>query len=665
MPTWVIGLIPALPLLGFLLNALLIRNERTAGLVASLAVGAGFIAALAAVFSLQQQAGDVKRLELLLWDWISTGTFRVPFGLLFDPLTAVMTLLITGVGTLIHVYSIGYMHGDPRAVRYFAYLNLFITMMLLLVMGNNLLLLFLGWEGVGLCSFLLIGHWFDRKRVEPGIVPAEAAVKAFVVNRIGDAGLMLAIFAIFKTVGSISYFPTRVAGQPVAGYLAALPSASFQPVSFGIFGSLTLGTAIGLLMLLAVTGKSAQVPLFTWLPDAMAGPTPVSALIHAATMVTAGVYLIVRNHTLFSAAPGAAGWVVTIGVLTALLGALAACAQFDIKRVLAYSTISQLGFMVAAAGVGAYTAAMFHLLTHGLFKALLFLAAGSVIHGTHETQDMRKFGGLREKLPTTFRTFFIGALALAGIFPLAGFWSKDEIIGYAWFAAASPGVALMLLVASIFTGFYVGRMLALTFWGKQREPSYTPHESGRSMTIPLWILAAGAVLGGLISLPRFFGSDAPGLDLLGHFLEPVLQEPPSSFTLGYLLLDVLVLACSGAAVYGGWYLYARTWASRIKVGKEDPLFRALGELWRGAELGWGFDWFYTSFIVRPYRRLAQFLSSVVDHDAIDGLLVNGSARAIGWFGGVLGRAQSGYIRSYALLFLFGVLLLVGYMIFRV
>ncbi len=327
-------------------------------------------------------------------EWISVGAFRVPFGLLFDQLTAVMALLVTGVGALIHIYSIGYIHGDVRPVRFFAYLNLFITAMLFLIMGNNLLLLFLGWEGVGLCSFLLIGHWFDRRSVPPGIVPSEAAVKAFVANRVGDAGMLMAMFAIFKNFGSLSFYPVDPLhnGQIIPGFLEQASSLSGVQVSLGVFGSIGVMTAITYLLLIGVTGKSAQIPLFVWLPDAMAGPTPVSALIHAATMVTSGVYLMARTHTLFDAAPATQGWVLGIGMITALLAATAAVAQFDIKRVLAYSTISQLGYMVAAIGMGAYVAAIFHLLTHGIFKALLFLGSGSIIHGTHETQDMRKNG---------------------------------------------------------------------------------------------------------------------------------------------------------------------------------------------------------------------------------------------------------------------------------
>src|SRR3954447_5486556 len=410
--TWIVILIPAFPLLGFLLNTFFIRQERPAGLIASGAVVLSFIVSLISIYVLQTLPQGTERIDFVLWEWISIGTLRVPFGLLFDQLTAVMTLLVTGVGGIIHIYSIGYIHGDERPVRFFAYLNLFITAMLFLVMGDNMLLLFLGWEGVGLCSFLLIGHYFDRRSVQPGIVPSDAAVKAFVANRVGDAGMLLAMMEIFSAFGTLAFY-----GQSngITGYLERAEEVAFRPIGLGAFGSVQLITAITFLMLIGVTGKSAQIPLFVWLPDAMAGPTPVSALIHAATMVTSGVYLIVRNHTLFEASPATSSWAIGIGVLTALLAATAAVSQWDIKRVLAYSTISQLGYMVAAVGMGAYAAGMFHLLTHGIFKALLFLGAGSIIHGTHETQDMRKMGGLRAHMPTTWWTYMIGAGALAGI----------------------------------------------------------------------------------------------------------------------------------------------------------------------------------------------------------------------------------------------------------
>jgi NADH-quinone oxidoreductase subunit L len=658
--TWIILLIPAFPLLGFLINALFVRSERPAGIIASAMVALAFVATIVAMVVLEAQPGEEKRINLSLWEWFSLGAFRVPFGFLFDQLTAVMALLITGVGTLIHIYSIGYMHGDSRPVRYFAALNLFIVAMLILVMGNNMLMLFLGWEGVGLCSFLLIGHYFDKRSVQPGIVPSEAAVKAFVANRVGDAAMLLGMMLIFSRFGTLNFYPTEIGGQALPGFLGEqVQNNAFQQVSLGIFGSITVVSAISFLLLIGVTGKSAQAPLFVWLPDAMAGPTPVSALIHAATMVTAGVYLIARTSGVFQAAADASGWVVGIGAFTALLAASAAIVQFDIKRVLAYSTISQLGYMIAAVGMGAVTAGMFHLLTHGLFKALLFLAAGSIIHGTHETQDMRKMGGLRTKMPTTFWMYMIGALALAGVAPLAGFWSKDEILAYALDLnnpRSNVGVGVLLILTSLLTAFYMGRQVALIFWGKQRDTSYDAHESPSIMTVPLIILGIATVIGGVMNLPE--------VHWLGHYLEPVTRETEKAFTTGKLILAIVTTLLAAAAFYGGWYLYARVIGNRIKIGKDDPIHRYLGDIWRGAEIAWGFDWFYNRMIVRPYRVAARFLSNVFDRQAIDGILVDGTARSFGALAAVLRSLQNGYVRVYALAFLVGVIILIGIFTFR-
>jgi NADH-quinone oxidoreductase subunit L len=577
---------------------------------------------------------------------------------MFDQLTAVMALLITGVGGLIHFYSIGYMHGDVRPVRYFAYLNLFVAMMLMLVMADNLLLLFLGWEGVGLCSFLLIGPWFERSSVPPGIVPSDAAVKAFVANRVGDAALLLAMAAIFSRMGSLTFFPNEALGLP--GYLERAGEVGFAQLELGAFGTMGVVTAISFLMLIAVAGKSAQVPLFVWLPDAMAGPTPVSALIHAATMVTAGVYLIVRNHVLFASAGGTNAWVVGVGVLTAFIGATAAATQWDIKRVLAYSTISQLGYMVAATGMGGYVAAMFHLLTHGLFKALLFLAAGAIIHGAHDIQDMRRMGGFKDTMPTVFRVYLIGALALAGIFPLAGFWSKDEIIAYAWFSAQNPLVAVILILTSAITAYYMGRQIALIFYGRQRDTDYHAHDVGGSMRMPLLLLAGATVLGGLLNIP--------GLHWLATYLSPVLEEREVVFDtgriIGQVVLALVTLAFSAGAGYFGWLTYSRTWAQRIRVGREDPGVRYLGDLWTGAEHGWGFDWLYQRAIIRPYREVSAFLGNVFDQQGIDGVLVEGPGRLVQALSEELRHLQSGYIRNYALVFLFGVIIVLGYFVWR-
>jgi NADH-quinone oxidoreductase subunit L len=391
----------------------------------------------------------------------------------------------------------------------------------------------------------------------------------------------------------------------------------------------------------------------------MAGPTPVSALIHAATMVTAGVYLIVRNHTVFEASSTAAGAVVTFGLLTAALGALAAVPQFDIKRVLAYSTISQLGYMVTAVGMGAYVAGMFHLLTHGVFKALLFLGAGAVIHALHEQQDMRRMGALRGHLPKTFVVYAIGALSLAGIFPLAGFWSKDEILVHAWFSVQNPGVTIVLMLTSALTAFYMGRQLALIFYGRARERDHADehaHDSGPVMQWPLYLLAAGTVLAGLINFP--------GLHWLGSFLHPVLNEPEKVWEPSHLgiAIPATLLALGGG--YLGWWLYARQFVAGVRPGREDPMHHYLGDIWRGAEIGWGLDWFYQRAIVRPYRELSMFLDDVFDRQGIDDVLVEGPGKLLGRAANVLRLGQSGYVRTYALGFLVGVVLLVGYFALR-
>lgn len=647
---WLIALIPAFPLAGFLLNVFLLRGERATGVVASLSIVASFVTTLVAVANLATTPEEARFISAHLWDWLAIGKVNVSVGLWFDPLTAVMALLITGVGALIHIYSISYMHGDNRPHRYFAYLNLFVFAMLVLVMADNLFLLFLGWEGVGLCSFLLIGHYFERSSVAPGIVPSEASAKAFVANRIGDAGLLLAMMAIVSNFGTLSFF----GADGNSGFISRLTDASFITVNLGMFGTIGLVSGIALLMLLGVAGKSAQLPLYTWLPDAMAGPTPVSALIHAATMVTAGVYLIVRTHVAFDLAPDAAGVVIVVGAATALIGATAALTQFDIKRVLAYSTISQLGFMVAAAGMGAYTAAIFHLLTHGLFKALLFLGSGAVIHGMHDIQDMRRMGGLRAHMPTVYRVYLIGALALAGIFPLAGFWSKDEILAHAWYGASNVNVTVVLVLTSLITAFYMGRQVALTFAGETRDHDVHPHEHLGTMKWPLYVLAGASALGGVINLP--------GIHWLNDWLNPVLHQEAELFTLSMGIFAAITVVLAGISGYVGYRLYSGEMVLRIKPGEEDPAHYYLGDIWKGFEMGWGLDYVYQRLIVKPYRTFSHFLSDVFDQQAIDGVLVEGSAGLVGRISRVASRAQNGNVRTYALVFLIGVVIIVGYVV---
>jgi len=637
-------------MLGFLVNALVVwrqpdahQRERMAGLVASGAVVLSFLAALVAFIQLGMLPHEERLSDVVLWEWIGTGDLHIPFGFLFDPLSGVMVLLVTGVGSLIHIYSMGYMHGDGKVVRYFAYLNLFVAMMLCLVMADNILLLFLGWEGVGLCSFLLIGHWYDQR--DKAKVATSAAVKAFVVNRIGDAAFLIAMMAIFVHVGSLNFFDVTVGGQEVKGFIDQFSGTGGQRFLLFLGQPVMLSTFVSFLFLIGATGKSAQIPLFVWLPDAMAGPTPVSALIHAATMVTAGVYLMARTHTLFS--PTTLGWVTWIGALTALIAASAAVAQNDIKKVLAYSTVSQLGYMVTAAGMGIYGVAIFHLLTHGVFKALLFLGSGSVIHGTHETQDMRKMGGLRKHMPTTYWTYLVGAAALAGIFPLAGFWSKDEILAYAW-GHEYMLVFVVLLLASLGTAFYMGRQISMVFFGEQRDTSYHAHESGQVMTIPLIILAVGALLAGAMNLP--------GVHWLTHWLEPVLHEEAHEFNIG--LAAITTLLAIGFA-YLGWWIYQQQ-QSKLEAGSKDPLYRYTGDVWDLLEQAWFFDRVYERYTVVPgYRHLSNFLSRVFDKEGIDGM-VNGVAMICMRASAQVRSLQSGLLRNYALAFLVGVLVVVGY-----
>ncbi|MFP5286772.1 MAG: NADH-quinone oxidoreductase subunit L [Thermoanaerobaculia bacterium] len=495
-------LIPLLPLASAALNGLLGRNP-SKSLITALGLGGPLLSLLLALGCLAQFDG---RFEQSLYAW-TAGPLRIDVGFLLDPLSAVMLFVVTFVGFLIHVYSVGYMGHDPGYRRYFAYLNLFMWAMLTLILGNNYLVMFVGWEGVGLCSYLLIGFYFDEK------VPPAAGKKAFIVNRIGDFAFLVGMFALIATFGTLNY--TEL-------FERANPAALGEPYLLG----LTLAGFVALCFFIGATGKSAQIPLYVWLPDAMAGPTPVSALIHAATMVTAGVYMVARSNLIYQHAPGISLLVAVIGALTAIFAATIGLAQTDIKKVLAYSTVSQLGYMFLAAGLMAYTAAIFHVMTHAFFKALLFLGSGSVIHAMGGEQDMRKMGGLGPHLPHTRRTFWIGTLAIAGIPPLAGFFSKDEILH----AAASNGQWLLWLVGLItagMTAFYMARAFYMTFHGSFRgthEQEHHLHESPAVMTLPLWILAVGAVAAGWVGIPKLL-SMGRDLNWFHHFLEPVIHVP--------------------------------------------------------------------------------------------------------------------------------------------
>jgi NADH-quinone oxidoreductase subunit L len=629
-----VWVIPALPLLGFLVLVAFGRRlgEPVAGWFATAMVGGSFVASVVVLGGLFDRDAEQRHFVQTLFEWVPAGGFQVDAGFLVDPLSVTMALFVTGVGALIHLYSIGYMHGDPGFHRFFAYLNLFAFSMLVLVLGDNLLMTFLGWEGVGACSYFLISFWFGDE------ANASAGKKAFVTNRVGDWGFMVATFLAFGAVGTIQY---GTAEHP--GLLDA--AADLAPVT---------ATGIALLLFVGACGKSAQLPLYVWLPDAMAGPTPVSALIHAATMVTSGVYLMVRVSPILAASydwvPDVIAWT---GAITALFAATIAVAQHDIKKVLAYSTISQLGYMFLAVGTGAYVAAIFHMVTHAFFKALLFLGSGSVIHGLHGEQDMRRMGGLRALMPVTAATFIVGWLAIAGVPPFAGFWSKDEILLFAW-ASGGAGYALWAvgLVTAALTAYYMSRQVVLVFFGEPRyetegEHAVHPHESPWSMTLPLVVLALLTVAGGVINLP-LFGDTL----FLEHWLEPVLEGTGAHLdeATGTKVGLAVVAAIAGVA---GILLARRVYLER-KLEPVEP--EILGH-------GWYYDEAITSFMGGPGREAFEGAARF-DAEVVDGA-VNGTGAVVRDAGMVLRRVQSGFVRSYALGVAAGVVVVLGYFLTRV
>ncbi len=608
---FLIFLIVALPLAGFL--ELLFFGKRIgepgAGYVASATVGISFVLALIAGFDFLQGGEHGRTVELFAW--IPSLGLNATF--LWDPLSAMMTLVVTGVGALIHIYSIGYMHGDPGFGRFFTYMNLFITSMLLLVLGANFGILFVGWELVGLSSYLLISFWFEKPSA------AAAGKKAFVVNRIGDFGFLIALMLIFNSFGSLDY------GSVFEGAEATLTAGT--------------ATAIALLLLVGAAGKSAQLPLYVWLPDAMEGPTPVSALIHAATMVTAGVYMVARTGALFELSSVAGAVVTTVGALTAFYAATIAIGQRDIKRVLAYSTISQLGYMFMGVGALALVGGVFHLVTHAFFKALLFLGAGSVIHAMAGEQDMGKMGGLRKKVPVTFATMVIAWIAISGIPPFAGFWSKDEILA----SVFNRGGGYIVLwgvgiVTAGLTAFYMSRMMFLTFWGEPRwDDGVVPHESPRSMTVPLLALAGLSAVGGLINTPW-----RPALE---HFLEPSFELVEQTH-LPEAGVQVALAAVSIAAGVIGLFIAYRRYVSRATQLEE-------GGRWDTLLAGYHVDDLYGRTIVAPGKAAADVMAFTADAKLVDGA-VNGTGWLVNWAGGILSKLQTGLVRSYGLGILGGV-----------
>jgi NADH-quinone oxidoreductase subunit L len=658
-------LIPALPLAGFIVLVVAGKwlGDPAAGWLATVATGGSFVFAVLCFFGLLSRSADQRVFNQLIFNWVPVGGLKVDAALLIDPLSITMALFVTGVGALIHLYAIGYMRGDPRYPKFFVYLNLFIFSMTTLVLANNFLVMFLGWEGVGACSYLLVSFWFERESA------ASAGKKAFVVNRVGDFGFMTAIFLLFAHFGSLNY-------ADIFGAVGA----------HGI--SQTTANAIGLMFILGACGKSAQLPLYVWLPDAMEGPTPVSALIHAATMVTAGVYLMARINPILAHGPAAATTIAWIGAITALFAATVACAQNDIKRVLAYSTISQLGYMFLAVGSGAYVAGLFHMITHAFFKALLFLGAGSVIHGMHDEQDMKRMGALRKWMPITSATFLVGWLAISGIPPFAGFWSKDDILAAAW--EKSPALWVIGFVTAGLTAYYMTRQVALVFFGQGRwgddaghadaqaahadapaartdaesggeapqstpEPvaagghgghgAANPHESPPTMWVPLVVLAVLAFVGGAINLPW----DKFNLD---RWLEPVVGHVSAAASMSTTGKELSALATTILCL-AGIGLGFRVWGPSAEHSELEPVV---------LRRAWYIDPLYAQVIERPGLALAE-VSAAGDKLVIDGA-VTGTGVLVRGGGGVLRKLQTGYVRNYALGITAGTVAMLAYVAVR-
>ena len=611
-----VSFIPVLPLLGFVLIGLYVHRlpHKFSSFIACSSVLGSFLLSLVVFVQLLLSPADQRSITVDVISWISTAGFSANISFLIDPLSSIMLLVITGVGFLIHVYSIGYMHDDPAFSRFFSYLNLFIFFMLLLVMGSNYLLMFVGWEGVGLCSYLLIGFWFKNHDYN------KAANKAFIMNRIGDLGLLLGVFLIFINFGSIDY--KTVLANPAA------------------IGVPTI-TLITILLFIGAMGKSAQIPLYTWLPDAMAGPTPVSALIHAATMVTAGVYMVARNNVLYSLAPASMQLVLVIGLCTALFAATIAVAQNDIKKVLAYSTVSQLGLMFVALGLGAYTSGIFHMVTHAFFKALLFLGAGSVIHALQGEQDIRRMGGLKKHLPVTFMTFLIAVLAISGIPPFAGFFSKDEILANAF--AHSPAVWAIALLASLLTVFYMFRLFYLTFYGAERAGSdvmHHIHESPKNMAVPLMVLAVLSFVGGFMNVPEAL----MGSSWLQDYLSPVFA--PSANILSHHHLDhsteymlmAIVIGFTAVVIFMAYSMYVK----KQQLPVEDEKLAGVGKLLYHK---YYVDEIYDSLVVKPVHWFGKIGDTVIERLAID-RVVNAFGELTRGGSQLLSRFQTGSIGFY-------------------
>jgi len=629
-----VWLIPALPLAGFLLILLFgrILGEPRAGILATAMAASAFVVTVGVYLDLLSRTAEERHHVVTLFSWLPVGTLHVDMALLADPLSITMALFVTGIGSLIHLYSIGYMHGDPKFSKFFLYLNLFVFSMLMLVLGENLLVTFLGWEGVGACSYFLISFWHTRDSA------ATAGKKAFVTNRVGDWGMMVAMFLAFSAVGTLSYEGINAAAD--GGKIAAVTA-----------------TGIAMMLFVGACGKSAQLPLYIWLPDAMEGPTPVSALIHAATMVTSGVFLLTRMAPVLHASyPWAGDVIATVGALTALFAATVAVAQTDIKKVLAYSTVSQLGFMFLAIGSGAYVAAIFHMVTHAFFKALLFLGSGSVIHGMHHEQDMRKMGALRKLMPITGFTFIIGWLAIAGIPPFAGFWSKDEVLLYAF--ANNRLLWLIGVITALLTAYYMTRQVIMVFFGEARwndhaeengaHGDHTPHESPWTMVTPLVVLAGLSIVGGAMQLPF-----SKSTKFLEHWLEPVVHHSEVSIadTWAYsnkwlLLVVAILIAVSGVVAAIAVY-------SKGKFKIIEP--QILADAWR-------YDSAVSAIVGGPGRAAFGGVAAF-DAKIVDGA-VNGIGTEVRAASGLLRKVQSGLVRSYAFVIGLGAVALLAWFLLR-
>ena len=629
-----VWLIPALPLAGFLLILLFgrILGEPRAGILATAMTASSFVVTVGVYLDLLSRTAEERHHVVTLFSWLPVGSLHIDMALLADPLSITMALFVTGIGSLIHLYSIGYMHGDPKFSKFFLYLNLFVFSMLMLVLGENLLVTFLGWEGVGACSYFLISFWHTRDSA------ATAGKKAFVTNRVGDWGMMVAMFLAFSSVGTLSY----------AGINAAADGGKIAAVT---------ATGIAMMLFVGACGKSAQLPLYIWLPDAMEGPTPVSALIHAATMVTSGVFLLTRMAPVLHASyPWAGDVIATVGALTALFAATIAVAQTDIKKVLAYSTVSQLGFMFLAIGSGAYVAAIFHMVTHAFFKALLFLGSGSVIHGMHHEQDMRKMGALRKLMPITGFTFIIGWLAIAGIPPFAGFWSKDEVLLYAF--ANNRLLWLIGVITALLTAYYMTRQVIMVFFGEARwndhaeengaHGDHTPHESPWTMLAPLVVLAGLSIVGGAMQLPF-----SKSTHILEHWLEPVVHHSEVSiadtwaYSNKWLLLVVAILIAV-AGVVASVAVYAK---GKFKI--IEP--KILADAWR-------YDSAVSAIVGGPGRAAFGGVAAF-DAKVVDGA-VNGIGMEVRAASGLLRKIQSGLVRSYAFVIGLGAVVLLAWFLLR-